>query len=167
MGSMVESQLPPLQITIKNRPTVRVAYLCYQGPFGAALGRFWAEEVYPWIVENGLFGAPRYGISHNDPQVTACNLCRYDAGVEVSKDYAPSQNVQIMTLAGGLYACTKFKGTSKEVPAAWDRILREWLPASRYQLAAQPSFEYYPVDGEYDEKTGVFACEFCLPISKI
>jgi AraC family transcriptional regulator len=157
----------PLQVAVKTRPSVRVAYLRYQGPFGDSVGLFWQEEVYPWMVSNNLLGAARYGISHDDPQVTTKGKCRYDAGVEVDEDFVPSQNAQITTLAGGLYACTKFKGTSSEVMHTWERFLREWLPASGYQLDARPAFEYYPSDGEYDDETGVFTCELCTPVARL
>jgi AraC family transcriptional regulator len=115
----------PLQVVVKTRPSIRVAYLRYQGSFGEPVGRFWQKEVYPWLVSNNLMGAPRYGISHDDPQFTEKNKCRYDAGAEVGKDYVPSQNAQVTTLPGGLYACTQFRGTSGEVPLAWEQILRE------------------------------------------
>jgi AraC family transcriptional regulator len=166
-SSMAQTISSPLQVAVKTRPSVRIAYLRYQGPFGEPVGRFWQDEVYPWLVSNNLLGAPRYGVSHDDPQMTAKNKCRYDAGAEVDKDYVPSQNAQLATLPGGLYACTKFKGMSSEIPPAWERILREWLPASGYQLDARPCFEYYPPDGEYDEKTGAFTCELCVPIAKL
>jgi AraC family transcriptional regulator len=164
---MAQIKSSPLQVAIKTLPSVRIAYLRYQGPFGQPIGRFWQEDVYPWLVSNNLLGAPRYGISQDDPQVTAKSKCRYDAGVEVGNDYVPSQNAQVATLPGGLYACTKFKGTSSEVPETWEQILREWLPASGYQLDARTCFEYYPTDGEYDEKTGSFTCELCMPIARI
>ena len=149
------------------RPSVRLAYLRYQGPFGEPIGRFWGEKAYPWLVTNDLLGLPRYGVCHDYPQVTAQDRCRYDAGVEVGQDFVPSQNAQIATLPGGLHACAQFKGSTKEFPPAWERILREWLPASGYQLDARPCFEYYPPDGEYDEKTGVLTCELCIPITKL
>lgn len=158
---------PPFQVEIKTRPSVRVAYLRYQGPFGEPVGRFWQKEVYPWLASNNLLGAARYGISHDDPQITQKNKCRYDAGVEVGPDFVPSQNAHVTTLPGGLYASTQFKGTSNEIPLAWEQILREWLPASGYQLDARNCFEYYPPDGEFDEKTGVFTCELCIPIAKL
>ena len=166
-SAMAHIKLSPLHVTVATRPAVRLAYLRYQGPFGEPIGRFWQEEVYPWMVAHALLGAPRYGVSQDDPQVTAKTKCRYDAGVEVGKDFVPSQNAQIATLPGGLYACTKFKGQSAEIPETWERILREWLPASGYQLDARPCFEYYPPDGDYDEKTGAFSCELCSPIAKL
>lgn len=157
----------PIQVKVITRPPVRIAYLRYQGPFGPAVGRFWAEKVAPWMEANNLFGAPRYGVSQDDPQITPPTKCRYDAGVEVTKDFVPTQNAQIGMVAPGLYASAKFKGRSADMPAMWDRVLREWLPASGYQLDARPCFEYYPVDAEFDEKTGVFSCDLCMPIAKL
>ena len=167
-GSAMNHKKPvPLRVTVKKLPPVRIAYLRYQGSFGEPVGAFWQEEVYPWMMANGLLGAPRYGVSHDDPQMTEKAKCRYDAGVEVSRDFVPSQNAQIATLPGGLYACAPFKGTSSEITLAWEHILREWLPASGYQLDARVWFEYYPTDGEYDEKTGTFSCELCSPVTKL
>jgi AraC family transcriptional regulator len=166
-SNMAHKTLSPLRVDVKTRAPVRIAYLRYQGPYGAPVGRFWQEEVYPWMVANNLLGAARYGVSHDDPQTTEKSKCRYDAGVEVGPAFVPSQNAQIGTVPGGLYACTAFKGTSSEIPYHWEQMLREWLPASGYQLDARPSFEYYPPDGEYDEKTGAFTCELCSPLAKL
>ena len=164
---MAQSNSSPLQVAVTTRPVVRIAYIRYQGPFGEPLGRFWGDQVYPWLAASNLLGAPRYGVSHDDPQVTAANKCRYDAGAEIGKDFVPSQYAKIATLAGGLYACTKFTGASGEIPHTWERILREWLPASGYQLDARSCFEYYPTDAPYDEKKGTFTCELCMPIAKL
>jgi AraC family transcriptional regulator len=164
---MAQTKSSPLQVAVTTRPSARVAYLRYQGLFGEPIGRFWGETVYPWMIANNLLGAPRYGISHDDPLVTATSKCRYDAGVEVGDDFVPSQGAQITTLPAGKYACTKFKCTAAEILHVWDRILREWLPASGYQLDSRPSYEYYAPDGECDEETGAFTCELCIPIAKL
>jgi DNA gyrase inhibitor GyrI len=37
-----------MQYEIKELPEVRVAYLRYKGPFGAAIGEFWKEVFTPW-----------------------------------------------------------------------------------------------------------------------
>ncbi len=163
----MKTRTTPLRVRVETRPTAHITYLRYQGPFGPDLGRFWREKVYPWLAANNLLGAPRYGISHDDPEVTASQKLRYDAGVEVGKDFVPSQNAQLGTVAGGLYACSRIFGTSEQIPALWDRLLREWLPASGYELDARPCFEYYPPDGEMDEKTGAFTCDLCMPIKKL
>jgi len=158
---------PPLRVSLQTLPPVRSAYLRYQGPFGPPLGRFWGEAVYPWLAANDLLGAPRYGVSRDDPRVTDLRKCRYDAGAEVGKDFVPSPNAQLAELPGGRYACVRFRGTSAEIPRAWERVLGEWLPASGYQLDARACYERYPVDGEMDPKTGVFTCDLCLPITPL
>ena len=166
-SSMSKTKQNPLQVALVKRPAVRIAYLRYQGPFGEPISRFWQEKAYPWLAANDLLGAPRYGVSQDDPAVTPKNKCRYDAGAEVGADYVPSQQAHVATLPGGLYASTTFQGTAREIPPTWDRILREWLPASGYQLDARPCFEYYPPDGEYDAKTGVLTCALCIPVARL
>jgi AraC family transcriptional regulator len=164
---MKTTKSAPLQVAVETRPSARIAYLRYQGPFGERVGKFWQEQVYPWMAANHLLGAPRYGISHDDPYVTDGRNCRYDAGVEVGPDFVPSQNAHLATLPGGLYACARYKGTSSEIGEAWDWILREWLPSSGYQLDSRDCLEYYPPDGEFDEATGAFTCDLCIPVSKL
>jgi AraC family transcriptional regulator len=161
------SMNPSLLVTLKTRTPVRIAYLRYQGPFGEPISRFWGEKAFPWMAANGLVGAPRYGISHDDPTITARGRCRYDAGVEVGEDFVPSQGVHVTTVPGGRYACAAFRGRATAIGESWDRILREWLPASGYQLDSRSCFEYYPPDAEYDEGTGAFSCELCIPIARL
>ena len=166
-GAMAKTKINPLEVSIITRPSVRIAYLRYQGPFGEPLGRFWQDKVAPWLAAQNLLHAPRYGVSQDDPEITRAEQCRYDAGAEVDRNFVPSNDAQIAVLPGGLYASTKFRGTSAEIPETWERILREWLPSSGYQLDARQCFEFYPPDGEYDEKTGAFTSELCIPIAKL
>lgn len=164
---MATTKLSPLHVIVEQRPEVRIAYLRYQGPFGAALNTFWTEKVFPWLAASNLLAAPKYGISRDDPQVTAPSKCRYDAGAEVGKNFVPSSGARLDTIAGGLYARTRYKGMPKDMPAAWDRLLREWLPESGYQLDNRPCFEYYGLDCAGDEATGECECDLCIPITKL
>ena len=166
-GSMNHSKTSPLHVVVAKRPTVRIAYLRYQGPFGAKLGLFWQNEVCPWLAANDLLGRARYGISRNDPEIMESSKCCYDAGAEIDAHYVPSRKAQVCEIPGGLYASTTFKGFSPEVPALWDRLLREWFPESGYQLDARPCFEYYAVNGFFDEQTGAFSCELMAPVTKL
>ena len=102
-------------------------------------------RVFPWIDTNGLFGRPRYGISHDDPGITASEKLTYDGAVEVPNDFKGAGEYQMTVLPGGSYAAGKFKGTDKQVVEAWSWMLRKWLPESGMQLDARPCFEHYPV----------------------
>jgi AraC family transcriptional regulator len=156
-----------MNVRVVDRQPKTVAYLRRVGPYGEAIGRFWGEVVYPWMVTNGLLGRPRYGISHDDPSVVDPAQCRYDACVEASGDFVPIGNALETTIPGGKYAVVDFKGTSGEIGAVWTALLRDWLPSSGLQLDNRPCFEHYPADAECDDDGGVFACQICMPVARL
>ena len=158
------TQETSMNVKLLDRQPTTVAYLRHLGPYGAPLSRFWQDTVYPWMVSNDLLNRPRYGISHDDPGITAPEKCRYDACVEVPANFVATGKSFITTVPGGKYAAASFYGTASEIGAAWASLLRDWLPESGLQLDARPCFEYYPVDGKYDPKTGAFSCEIVVPV---
>ena len=157
----------PMNVTLVDRAPVEVAYYRYTGPYGPGVGRFWFEQVAPWMDANGLMGRVRYGVSHDDPGITDADKCRYDACVELAPGTVVTGQPMRTTLAGGRYACTRFEGTVDTINEAWRRLLRGWLPQSGLQLDARPFLEHYPVDTTYDPATGVFDCKLCIPVSPL
>jgi AraC family transcriptional regulator len=153
-----------MKVKLIDRQSVTVAYLRHVGPYGESIPRFWQETYYPWAAANNLLDQPRFGISHDDPSITAPEQCRYDACAEVPPGFVASKDAFTTTIPGGIFAVLRFKGTGENVGEAWASLLRDWLPASGYQLDARPAFEYYPKNAEYDPETGEFACEICIPV---
>ena len=156
-----------MNVKLVDRQSATVAYLRHLGPYGEPITQFWRKSVYPWLVTNGLLEQPRYGISHDDPSITAPEQCRYDAGAELPPQFDASGNVLKTVIPGGRYAVLRFKGTVPEVGEAWTALLRDWLPSSGLQLDARPCFEYYPKGSKYDPETGVFECDICIPVVPI
>lgn len=156
-----------MKVTIIDRQPASVAYLRHVGAYGESISNFWMHEVDPWMQTNGLYGRPRYGISHDDPAITPSEKLRYDAAVEVPPDFVGAGAHQKTTIPGGKYAVGKFKGTDAEVGEAWTWLLRDWLPASGMQLDSRPFFEHYPIDSTFDASTGTFSCEICIPITPL
>jgi AraC family transcriptional regulator len=156
-----------MKVTIVDRQPVTVAYLRHVGPYGKSVSDFWMNEVAPWMETNGLWGRPRYGISLDDPDVTAAEKLRYDAAVEVAADFAGAGRYQKTVLLGGRYAVGHFKGDDRDVGAAWAWLIRDWLPGSGMQLDSRPFFEHYPVAAKYDGETGTFECEICIAITPL
>jgi len=156
-----------MNVQLIDRQPTRVAYMRNTGPYGEPIGRFWLDVVAPWMATDGLMGRARYGISHDDPSVTAAAQCRYDACVEVDDDYVPSGPALITTLPGGRYAVMRFEGNGADIFVAWRRLLAEWLPSSRLQLDMRPCFEHYPVGSRWDPETGVFDCEITIPVAPL
>jgi AraC family transcriptional regulator len=154
---------PSMKVQIVERQPTPIAYLRYVGPYGSPVGTFWQTHAYPWMATYGLIGQPRYGISHDDPRVTAPEQCRYDAGCEIPAQAALGDAHRTI-LPGGQYAALSFKGVVSEFEPAWDALLRDWLPSSGLQLDNRPMFEYYPKDASYDPATGVLECQLCVPV---
>ena len=153
-----------MNVKLIERQPVTVAYLRYIGPYGESIGRFWQNVYYPWALANNLLDHPRYGISHDDPSITAPEQCRYDAGAEVEPDFVPTAGAFKAVIPGGRYAALAFNGNGEQVGKAWAARLRDWLPASGLQLDARPCFEYYPPDAACDPQAGTFECELCIPV---
>jgi AraC family transcriptional regulator len=156
-----------MKVKLVDREPVSVAYLRHTGPPGPPIGAFWMRKVAPWMEANNLMGRERFGISLDDPSVTKPELCRYDACVESPDGEVLAGDAQRRVIPGGKYASLAFEGTSAEIGAAWDALLRDWLPKSGLQLDSRPFFEHYPVDGRYDPKTGAFSCNICVPVAKL
>ena len=156
-----------MNVQLIDRQPVTVAYLRNVGPYGEPLSLFWRETVYPWLAANRLLDHARYGISHDDPSITAPQKCRYDACVEVPPQFVISGKALKTTIPGGKYATLVFKGTAQQIPGVWAALLRNWLPSSGLQLDARPAFEHYPRGSTYDARTGVFDCEICIPVTPL
>jgi len=154
-----------MKVEIKTLAPVRVAYMRHVGPYGSSgIAQLW-QRFAGWCGEHGLMEPRRmmYGISHDNPDVTPPEKCRYDACIEVGGDFKPQGEVGVQTLRGGRFACARFSGTSAEIHGAWMQLC-DWLPDSGHQADDAPPIEVYGKDFAMDEKTGAFNCELCMPI---
>ncbi len=156
-----------MQVQLIDRPPTRIAYRRHIGPYGAPIHAFWIDEVAPWMTTHGLVGRPRYGISHDDPSITAVSQCRYDAAVEVDESFVPGDGAFVTVIPGGRYASMAFHGDSKDISLAWQSLLRDWLAGSGMQLDSRPCFEYYPVDATYDPASGRFSCRIMIAVAPL
>jgi AraC family transcriptional regulator len=163
-----------MEVKIVERAPVAIACLRYVGPYGPAVGRFWAEKYASWAAASGLeTGHARYGIGHDDPTVCRPDRCRYDACAAISAEFAaglaagsvPARGAFLSTVPGGRYATVAFRGKAAQIGAAWDALLRTGIPASGLRHRAGPSFEYYPPGATVDPATGEFACELWVPVA--
>ena len=148
-----------------ERLPVKVAFRRYTGPAGEPLGRFWRVTVAPWLADHGLLDCPRYGVMLDDPGRTPPQDCRYDACVELPDGLTLPEAGETL-IAGGRYAVTHFTGVAAEVGPAWDSFARAALADAAHRLDSnRQSVEHYPRGAFYNARTGVFACELCLPLT--
>jgi AraC family transcriptional regulator len=156
-----------MNVKLIDREPVPVAYLRHIGAYGPALGAFWMSTVAPWMATNNLLGRDRFGLALDDPEVTSPAQCRYDACVASPEGEVLSGDPGRRVIPGGKYASLAFYGTGAQIGAAWDAVLRDWLPKSGLQLDSRPFFEHYPANGRFDPKTGAFSCNICVPVSPL
>ncbi len=155
-----------MDVSIRTLPDTRVAYLRHVGPYGGSgIAAAW-QRFAAWCGGAGLMQPRRqmYGVCLDDPTITPPEKCRYDCAVEVDAGFAPTGEIGLETVAGGRYACGRFTGVSAEVRDAWNRLVVDWLPKSRYQPDDRPAVEIYERDFVVDEKTGAFSCLLCMPV---
>ena len=155
-----------MKITVAERQPVKVVCLRYTGPFGEPLGRFWRNVVAPRLAEYGLVDCPRYGVMLDDPSVTPVGQCRYDACVALPAGLTLPDATEA-TIPGGSVAITRYKGRSADIGAAWAEFTSAVLadPANHLDLRRH-AYEHYPRGAEFDPRSGVFACELCLPLTR-
>jgi AraC family transcriptional regulator len=153
------------QVTVRNLPSYRVAYMRYVGPYGSkGILQLW-EKLRMWrSAHKAKLGESfSLGIAYNNPHITAENTCRYDACVAVPTDFLADRRVNTINTASGRYAIFQFEGSLDELTVAWDRAFDSWLPESGYEPDDMPCIERYLSDG-LDPKTGRFSAELCLPV---
>jgi AraC family transcriptional regulator len=156
-----------MKVKVVDRQPTPVAYFRHTGPYGNPISEFWQQSVYPWMVTNNLLGRPRFGVSLDDPQITAPDKCRYDACVEVETDFVGAGKHLSTTIPGGKYAVTRFEGTAAHIAETWASLLRDWLPTSGMQLDSRPFFEYYSPEMRFDPRSGAFECDLCVPVAPL
>jgi AraC family transcriptional regulator len=162
-----ERTMQTIPVTVLTREPTHIAYLRYTGPYGPGISAFWQHIVAPWMATNNLLGYARYGISLDDPAVTAPAQCRYDACVEVPPDLPLSGDALRSTIPGGRYAVLHYDGPLAQIGGAWDMMMRDWLPQSGMQLDHRPMFERYGADQHYDPRTGIIQCDICIPVAPL
>jgi len=153
-------------IQLKTLPATRVAYMRHRGPYGdPAIGQLW-QRFEAWTREHDLFGVGHaaYGLSQDDPDITAPDRCRYDACIEIDDSFRAEGEIGVQTLPGGLYACRPFRGTAAQIHAAWMGFFKDWLPRGAYRIDDRPCIEDYGRELSVDPKTGAFACLLCMPV---
>lgn len=64
-------------------------------------------------------------------------------------------------------AVLAFDSPIDQIGAAWNSLMRDWLPDSGFQFDARPCFEYYPVDAVYDPVTCSMRCDICIPVAPL
>ena len=91
----------------------------------------------------------RFGITHDDPNVTDLDKIRYDACLDLALGKGEGMDVSIhddlkkMIITGGKYAQFVHEGSYDELGTTYNYAFNHWLPQSGYKLRLVPCFDLY------------------------
>jgi AraC family transcriptional regulator len=134
-----------LKVRIVEAKPRKVVYVQSIGEYsGTGTAEAW-QEVFNFVKSKRLFSwrMEMIGVSHDDPQITEADKCRYDACITVSREVKPEGKVGVKTLEGGPYAVFRYQGPYSGLGEAYSYIYRTWLPGSGKELRDHPCFEKY------------------------
>lgn len=97
-----------MNFKIETLPKYRIAYVRQVDPYGPANVQP-MEKLKKWATANHLLSKTSIilGISHDNPETTLSENCRYDVGIVISDDYQIDDLVRESELFGGKYAIYK------------------------------------------------------------
>jgi AraC family transcriptional regulator len=134
-----------LKPKVKEIPPMKVIYIQCIEPYGGKKMEDSWGKLFQFVKSKSIFsfGMACYGISYDDPGITEPEKCRYDSCVTIKKEVKPEGEIGVKEIGGGKYAIFSYKGPYSNLDEVYDRIHREWLPDSKFELRDAPCMEKY------------------------
>lgn len=156
---------PASSIQLTSYPERRVAIIrvvdCFTGSrLATAHGALEA-----WADQRGLGALPLFGISHDDPEITPADQCRYDLGIEVDGPVRGSNGVITRALPAGEYLECRAHGGVEAITAAWEHLFTA-LPDSGFEPANAPGIERYLTKPDFASWSS-FEAVAALPVVRL
>lgn len=152
------------EITVTDRPALRLAALPHQGPYhqiSDAFGRLFGhlEGTEALAVAGGMVG-----VYYDNPDETPQAELRAHAGVILPEGTALPEGLQEVQLPAGPHAVLAHQGSYDSLPAAYNQLYCDWLPGSGHSPADHPSFEVY-LNSPMDTAPQDLRTDICLPLA--
>jgi AraC family transcriptional regulator len=120
-----------VRVTYRYIRPVTVLYARGTGRYETAAREAW-ENLHGWLVARSARRHIRrgFGIFRDNPQVTACNLLRYDACVELTPaiDADPEAGIGRQVLGGGTHAIHTHVGSYNGLGDLLSELHRDFVP---------------------------------------
>lgn len=152
-----------VEYEIRNRDSVRLAALPHRGAY-QDIGRAF-QEIAAIFTARGLWAqaGPMVGVYHSDPSSVPEADLRSHAGVQVDAAFDMPDVLEEVILPGGPHAVMLYVGPYAGLPAAWDALYGNALPASERLPAEHASFEVY-LNDPTQVAPEALRTEICVPL---
>ena len=128
-----------MQVEIVEIAPMRLHTILHSGPV-SEIPRTW-ERLDAWLSARGLREHVELAAGLCEQAPNEAGEIVYRAGVMLRDAVAASDGVEIVEAPGGRYACHRHVGPYSEIAAAFQRLYREWLPASGYEPDDRPALD--------------------------
>lgn len=156
-----------LDVQVRTLPALNIAYFRHVGPYrgDSALFHGLFGKLFAWAGPRGLQRPDTQYLSvfHDNPHLTPQEKHILEVALTVPSGTAPSGEIGVRKLEGGLCATMRARVLATEYSKAWDDLLGEWLPGSGYQPDHRPAMEFY-LNNPATDPEGKFSIEICLPV---
>lgn len=148
-----------MNYTIKIYQTIPIAYMRRIGSYGIENYTL-MENFKKWLHENNRFhhNTVIYGIPRDDMNTIDPELCRYDVGIKIEREFTDKE-LKIGIIEGGRYLVFKIEHTADEISNFWNEVFHILEKEEYYFDNSRFIVERY--DNKLIKKG---YCEFCVPI---
>jgi len=128
-----------VQVEIVEIAPMRLHTILHVGSV-AQIPQAW-ERLNAWLSAHGLRDQVELAVGLCERGPNEAGDIVYRAGVVLRGAVAASDGVEIVEAPGGRYACHRLVGPYSGIAAAFEKLYREWLPASGYQPDDRPALD--------------------------
>jgi len=132
-------------VEIVELPDIRCAFVRATGAYERSGPEAW-RRLRVWAKADGrsVRARRRFSVGHDDPAITAPEMLRLDACLELDADAGQRpEHVGLTEIPGGAYARLLHKGPMRKIDRTFGRLYGRWLPDSgREPRAAPPMLEH-------------------------
>ncbi len=150
-------------IEIRIEPARTLGAMAHRGPYPEISRAF--DKLAALIGARGLWVDAGHivGVYYDDPASTPAADLTSHAGLQLPDTTQIDPPLERVRLPGGPHAILRHHGPYSGLPAAYDQLLRNWLPGSDRLLADSPIFEVY-LNTPMDTAAADLITEICLPL---
>ena len=130
-----------MHVETETLPALRLATLRHLGPY-QQIGRTFGR-LYEIVTRAGLPHREMVGVYYDDPDVTAADQLRADAGVIVDEDVRLPPGLEEQRVPAGRFARAEHAGSYAGLPGAWGEFMRALAAQSGNASPRGYTFELY------------------------
>ncbi len=128
-----------MQVDIVEIPPMRLHTVLHAGPV-AEIPQAWGR-LQGWLAARGLHDEVEFAAGLCEKAPNEAGEIIYRAGVALRAAVAASDGVEIVVAPGGRYARHRHVGPYSGIAAAFQKLYRDWLPASGHQPDDRPTLD--------------------------